>query len=459
MYFLAGLMTAAYMLFCGGNTIISRADEVRKTITDAKIRSEADTGSSQVGSAPQGTTFSVGEPTTGTDGKPWYQVSINGQSGYIRADLTESAGEGGAAADSEGNETSGTVAQTDITAGTIGGSSATVRQGPSTSAGKVTSADAGAVVTISGESVGDDGSTWYQVDVDGKTGFIRSDLFDENGFQRAESSEGEPGEVMEPEGSGEEGGGEEVPEAAGGSEIKRVISSRSVPGDVDIKDVDIDQAALDEWSSDTIYLLTVEDEDGEVSLYLYSLPKDDKPSKMEKLEQGGSGGGDSLSSLTEGKGKILMIVAAVLFVILIGVCIMLAVKLRGYQAYDHDPYDDDEEDEYDEYDEDDEDDEAYEDEEDEEEYDDEEYDEDGDEDEDDEDDDEYDEDEYEDERPARRRRWSPKNFLSRRDTYDDEYDDGYDEEDEDEDDEDDDEYLDDDDFEFEFLNMDDKDDF
>ena len=95
MYFLAGLMTAAYMLFCGGNTIISRADEVRKTITDAKIRSEADTGSSQVGSAPQGTTFSVGEPTTGTDGKPWYQVSINGQSGYIRADLTESAGEGG----------------------------------------------------------------------------------------------------------------------------------------------------------------------------------------------------------------------------------------------------------------------------------------------------------------------------------------------------------------------------
>ena len=451
MYFLAGLMTAAYMLFCGGNTIISHADETRKTITDAKIRSEADTNSAQVGSAPQGTTFSVGEPTTGADGKPWYQVSVNGLNGYIRADLTESAGGGDASASGEGSETSGTVAQTDITAGTIGGSSATVRQGPSTSAGKVTSVDAGASVTISGESVGDDGSTWYQVDVDGKTGFIRADLFDENGFQRAESSEGEPGEVIEPEDSGEEGGGEEVPEAVGGSEIKRVISSRAVPGDVDIKDVDIDQAALDEWSSDTIYLLTVEDEDGEVSLYLYSLPKDDKPSKMEKLEQGGSDGGGSFSSLMEGKGKILMIAAAVLFVILIGVCIMLAVKLRGYQAYDRDPYDDDEE-----YDDEDEDEEEYDDEEDDEddeEYEDEEYDDE----EDDEDDEEYDDDEYEDERPAKRRRWSPKNFLSRLDTYDDDddEDDGYDEDDED----DDDEYLDDDDFEFEFLNMDDKDDF
>lgn len=446
LYILAGIVAMVYMLLFGGNAMVSYAAEIR-TITDAKIRSEADTGSAQVGSAPQGTTLSVLGETQGADNNTWYQVSVDGQTGYIRKDLTEDV--------DGGSEASGTVAQTDITSGVIGGSSVTVRKGPSTSAGKAAGAEAGATVRITGEALGDDGSTWYQVDVDGKTGFIRSDLFDENGFQRAESSEGEPGEVMEPEGSGEEGGGEEVPEAAGGSEIKRVISSRSVPGDVDIKDVDIDQAALDEWSSDTIYLLTVEDEDGEVSLYLYSLPKDDKPSKMEKLEQGGSGGGDSLSSLTEGKGKILMIVAAVLFVILIGVCIMLAVKLRGYQAYDHDPYDDDEEDEYDEYDEDDEDDEAYEDEEDEEEYDDEEYDED----EDDEDDDEYDEDEYEDERPARRRRWSPKNFLSRRDTYDDEYDDGYDEEDEDEDDEDDDEYLDDDDFEFEFLNMDDKDDF
>ncbi len=445
LYILAGIAIMVYVLLFGGNAMVSYAAEIR-TITDAKIRSEADTGSAQVGSAPQGTTLSVLGETQGADNNTWYQVSVNGQTGYIRKDLTEDV--------DGGSEASGTVAQTDITSGVIGGSSATVRKGPSTSAGKAAGVEAGATVKITGEALGDDGSTWYQVDVDGQSGFIRSDLFDEAGFAR------EGGEEGIPEGEGEDGGeetpeepaegGEEEPaEPEGGTRVVNVLSSKVIPDGVDIEDMEINADTLAGWVSDEYYLLKTKTEEGQEDYYIYILSS----GKLEKLKLAGSG---SLSSVMEGSGKFIVIGVGVLVVILIIICIMLAVKLRGYQGYDGygggRGYDDDDEEEYD-----DEDDEEYDDD-DEEEYDDEDDEEYDDDDEEEYDDDEYDEDDEEDERPVRKRRWSPKNFLSRRDEYEEEEED---EEDEDDgyDDEDDEEYLDDDDFEFEFLNMDGKDDF
>ena len=388
------------------------------------------------------------------------------------SDLTESV--------DGGSESSGTVAQTDITSGTVGGSSATVRQGPSTSAGKVTSAEAGSTVTITGEALGDDGSTWYQVDAGGQSGFIRSDLFDESAFVRGggeeSPAEGEgEGEGEAPEVSDDSNeGGEVSGEPEGGTRIVNVLSSKVIPDGVDIEDMEVDPEILAGWSSDNYYLLKTKDGEESAELYLYT-----PESGVKKLD---TAGGGSFSSLMSGKGKFIVIGAGVVFVLLIGVCIMLAIRLRGYQEYSgygsgagrvrskgrSRSYDDDEdeyEDDDDEYDDDEYADEEYADEE----YDDEEYEDDdsydddddryADEDDDGYDDDEYDdeEDEEEDERPVRKRRWSPKNFLSRRDD-DEEEDDEY-EYDDDEDEDDDDEYLDDDDFEFEFLNMDDKDDY
>ncbi len=461
LYILAGIVAMVYMLLFGGNAMVSYAAEIR-TITDAKIRSEADTGSAQVGSAPQGTTLSVLGETQGADNNTWYQVSVDGQTGYIRKDLTEDV--------DGGSEASGTVAQTDITSGVIGGSSVTVRKGPSTSAGKAAGAEAGATVRITGEALGDDGSTWYQVDVDGQSGFIRSDLFDEAGFAR------EGGEEGIPEGEGEGGeetpeepaeGGEESPEAAeGGTKVVNVLSSKVIPDGVDIEDMEIDADTLAGWVSDEYYLLKTREESGNEDYYIYVL----STGKLEKLKLAGSG---SFSSLMDGSGKFIVIGVGVLVVILIIVCIMLAVKLRGYQEYDgysggrgRRSYDDDDDDE-EEYDDDEyDDDEEYDDEEeydddDEEEYDDDEEEYDDDEEEYDDDEEEYDDDEEEYERPVKKRRWSPKNFLSRREEYEEDEDDEeeYEDEDDDEDGYDDEEYLDDDDFEFEFLNMDGKDDF
>lgn len=449
-----------YMLLFGGNAMVSHAEDVR-TITDAKVRSQADTGSEQVGSAPQGTILTKEGETQGTDNNVWYQVTVDGKTGFIRSDLTESV--------DGGSESSGTVAQTDITSGTIGGSSATVRQGPSTSAGKVTSAEAGSTVTVTGEALGDDGSTWYQVDAGGQSGFIRSDLFDENAFVRGggespAEGEGEGGEESPEAPAESEGGGEAPAESEGGTKIVNVLSSKVIPDGVDIEDMEVDPETLAGWSSDGYYLLKTKDDEGGSDWYVY-MPE----SGVSKLDLAGGG---SFSSLMSGKGKFMVIGAGVVFILLIGVCVMLAVKLRGYQEYDsygsgrsksrsrsYDDDDDDEEAYDDEYDE--EDDDTYDDDEeydDEEEYDDD--DDDGYDDEEEDDDDAYD-DEEEDERPVRKRRWSPKNFLSRHDDEDDEEDDEYeyDDEEDDEDEEEDDEYLDDDDFEFEFLNMDDKDDY
>ena len=72
---LAGLALMFCVLFFGGNAAVSHAADVR-TITDAKVRSEANTSSSQVGSAPQGTTLTVLGETQGADGNTWYQVEV-----------------------------------------------------------------------------------------------------------------------------------------------------------------------------------------------------------------------------------------------------------------------------------------------------------------------------------------------------------------------------------------------
>ncbi len=455
LYGAAGVVAAMYMFFSGANSFVSHAEDITMK-NNANVRSSASTDSAVVIGVSQGDTFTVLDEVTGSDGNIWYQISVNGTTGYIRSDLADKGGAGltqeQVERENSTSEVSATVSETSVKSATAI-TNATVRKGPSTSAAAVgSSVKSGAQVTVTGETVGSDGNTWYQVEVNGNIGFIRSDLLDPVEDSAAEGSPEEGGEEVPAEGeaSPEEPAGEEAaPEDSEGSgdamKIVNIISSQNIPAGTDLDDITIDASFLQQNANEDLYLLRIKDENDEEdegSWYLYSISNH----KLEKQNIGssGSGGGNFLSSL-EGNGKIILIAAIVLFVILILVCVVLAVKLHEYREDDGYDDDDDEEDE--------EDDEDYEDEEDDEDYEDEEDDEDY-EDEDDED---------EDERPVRRRRWRPKNFLSRRDEDEDEDEDDEDEDEDDEDyeDEDDegDEYLDDDDFEFEFLNMDDKDDF
>lgn len=436
LYRAAGAFLMIWLLLFGSR-MISHAAEVT-AITNAKVRSQASTDSDVVGSVASGASLSTSGETTGSDGKVWYQVTVGGQTGYIRSDLVSASSSGLTQEEVEREnsytETSATVSDTDVTKATVTESSVNVRKGPSSTDAKVTGLKAGAVVEVTGEAVGADGKTWYQVNADGKSGFIRADLVEASaGSDGGEESEA-PAEGESESDPVAEGSAETPDVPVGETTISNVISSREVPGDVDLEDMTIDETTLSEWANGNFYLLYTKNEDRGDSWYVYRL--DD--GRIEKInnpyaEPEESSGG-SLSTLFGGSNRIVMLIVIALFVVLILICVMLALKLREYREYGYD----DDEDEDDEDDEDDDDD-------------------DDDEDEDDEDDEDDDDDE-DDRRPVKKRRWSPKNFLARHDDEDDDEDeDDEDEDDEDEDEEDeDDEYLDDDDFEFEFLNMDDK---
>ncbi len=428
-YALAGLGLAVCIFCMGGNTIVSRADTQITMNTNANVRSEASTDASVVARVASGATLSVTGETTGADGQVWYQVSVNGATGYVRSDLA-SAGGGMTQEQAEQinstTNTAATVSETDVTAGTVS-TNAKVRKGPSTTDAVVGNVKSGSQVAITGETTGADGNKWWQVEVDGKTGFIRSDLVDEEEPAAPEEG-GEEGAESEDGEAYPEEGGEAAPVTEGGPEIASVISSVNLPADVDLEDMTIDEETLKEWESGELYLLRVEDENEEdaEAWYLYSVPRE-RFEKVEIVREGES----AASSPMGGSEKLLLIVGGVLIVVLLVICILLALKVREYREYG---YGDDEDDEDDDEEEDDEDDEDEEEEED-------------------------DEDDEDDDGPVRKRRWSPRNFLSRRDEDDEEEEDDEDDgdDDEEEDDDEDEVYLEDDDFEFEFLNMDGKD--
>lgn len=437
-YTAAGLMVMLCVLLFGGNTIISHAADITLT-TNAKVRSQASTDSDVVGSVSSGTTLSVAGEVTGTDGQKWYQVSVNGATGYIRSDLATQSSSNMTQEEVEREnsytETSATVSESSVTSATVSTSSANVRKGPSKTDAPVTSVKSGTQVAVTGETVGADGNVWYQVEVSGKTGFIRSDLVDPD-ESSAEAAQ-EEAATEEMEGTDEEADDiseEDALEGENTGKIVRVISSKILPEDADLEEMTIDEATLADWADGEFYVLYTKDGNGGEGWYLYDL-SEHQFMKINSLTEGDDDAdGGSLSSLLAGNGRIIMVIVVALVVILILVCILLAVKLHGYQEYE---YDDEEEDEDDEDDDEDEDD-------------------DGD------DEEEDDEDDEDEERPVKKHRWSPKNFLARR-SDDDEDEDDEDEEDDEEEDEDEDsgeeEYLDDDDFEFEFLNMDGKDNF
>lgn len=437
-YILSGLIIVFCVFLNGENAFISHAEATATVIPEsATVRSGAGTDNAAIGSVAAGTALTVAGQTAGSDGQTWYQVTVNGATGYIRADLVNLSESGGQAASGEQShtETAATVTDSSHSSGTISSDSVNIRKGPASTDAAVGNVKRGAVVEITGEAIGADGQTWYQVSVNGKSGFIRSDLIAEGesgGSSGASGSSGDAGD------GGGEPLGEDVLESTEGdmpeeneaepvslepeddsvTTISNVISTRIIPGDVNLEDVELDESLLAEWASGQYYILYTDNADGSNSWYLYSI-KDGQSQEINNLmEQEVETDG---SFLPAGNAKIVLIVMAVVILLLIITSIFLAVKLHGYQDY----YEEDEDDE-----------------------------EDDDDDEDDEDEEEDDDDE--DDGHVNSSRWRPRNFLSRRDSDEDDDEDDEDDEEGDDEEADGEGYLDDDDFEFEFLNLDGK---
>lgn len=190
-------MAAVVSLCC---PFVSLADSTGTvSVESAKIRGSADTDSNVVGSLARGAAVTIKEEVTDASGTLWYQIYVDANTtGYVRADLVnkeagsdsgtpQSPSDGGAESTGQQTDTASgasSAAETAMDAqyASVSVEAAKIRSAPSTNDSVVERLEKGAQVTVTGQSNGSsDGKVWYYVTFNGadgtpKTGYVRSDL-------------------------------------------------------------------------------------------------------------------------------------------------------------------------------------------------------------------------------------------------------------------------------------------
>ena len=304
---------------------------------NVKVRSSASTTASQVSSLKNGDKVDIVDEATDASGYVWYKIRVNkSEYGFVRSDLVSKAG-GASTASTTTNTTQNngaaaapaatTVTTTDSKTATITEASVNVRQGAGTgfdSVGKVTK---GETVTITGEATGTDNKTWYQVTFgsNNKQGFIRSDLLKVSDAAPAETTENpEGGETVE---GGEAAEGAEAAEDGENQEQSQAGA-----------------AVTSEAGDGTYSLVYITDEAGSGIWYLYDNVEGYRVKVNELIEAARSS--DEVNKLvkTNSNYKTVLIILAVVIAALIIGLILLALKLRDSLYYE-----DEEEEEFDRY--------------------------------------------------------------------------------------------------------------
>lgn len=332
----AVLGAALFLALC--DPLVSRAEATGTVVpSSVNIRKEPVSDSEVIGSTTGGKEITI-KGKVNASGFTWYQVYVQGDTmGYVRADMVDVKGDGdiptisGPAGEGSDSSSEGTGDQDAAQSGgtdsssaggaqvqaqeemakqyaTIKVASAKVRPDPSTSKNPVESIPSGTQVVVSGKSDGTDGKTWYYVTFTGsngseKTGYIRSDLLDLGEMLPVE----EP-PVEEPQ--------EEVPEEP-------------------------------EITPSNDYELGVEtDSEGQQVWYIYDHVTNQQQPLVPLLEASYTntlGNTDDTDSMV--KQRIVIVVLAVLLAVAVIAVIIMAFKLR--EAY-YEDYEDDEDDEEDE---------------------------------------------------------------------------------------------------------------
>lgn len=184
---LLGLITAVGMMsafWC--RSFVSLADSTGTVTADsAKIREKADTGSEVIGSASYGDMVSIRDEVQDASGTLWYQVYVDANTtGYIRSDLVskqDSADDGQNTAEGDVGSSSGAPGasvgpdnETDAQYAVVSAEAIKVRMAPSTNEGVVERLTKGTQVIVSGQSDGSDGKVWYYVTFTGPNGAERT---------------------------------------------------------------------------------------------------------------------------------------------------------------------------------------------------------------------------------------------------------------------------------------------
>lgn len=327
-YFFGLIAALGVVSVLWGQSFVSLADSTGTVKADsANIREKADTNSDVIGSASGGTTVSIKDEVKDSSGTLWYQVYVNANTtGYIRADLVDKTGEdsgnsssqsGGGQSASQGDSQPASGAsgaleapdnEMDAQYAVITAERVIVRAAPSTNEGVVDKLVKDNQVIVSGQSNGNDGKLWYYVTFTGengaeKTGFIRSDLL----------SLGEMVPVQE----------EETPEP-------EVAAPEPEPP------VNNDYAVTYDQGKDAWYLHDYTS--GEKVTYLLSDIMRVTKDRSESEE-------DDAKALV--RQRVVIVVLSVLLVIVIAVAVVMALKLRDvyYEEYEDEDEEEQEEEE------------------------------------------------------------------------------------------------------------------
>lgn len=173
------LMVVTLLFGLWGNGVLALAAELTVTADTAKIRAEASTASEAVGSTTKGKKYTSKGESKDTDGRTWYKIPVDGATdGYIRSDLVEvTGGNAGSEASSPSPTNPTPIAEQQAT---VSQRSVNVRSGASMSHSTVASLPKGTVITLIGEATDGQGNGWYQMKgmADGRevTGYVRRDM-------------------------------------------------------------------------------------------------------------------------------------------------------------------------------------------------------------------------------------------------------------------------------------------
>lgn len=326
--YLLGLIAAVGVvsaLWC--QSFVSLADSTGTVTADsANIREKADTNSEVIGSVSRGMTVSIRDEVQDSSGTLWYQIYVNANTlGYIHSELVDKAGEDTGSQSDGGQTASQSDTQSETSASgasvepntvldaqyaVVNAEAIKVRTAPSTAEAVVDRLTRNAQVVVTGEIDGNDGKKWYYVTFTGtggaeRTGYIRSDLLSL---------------------------GDMVP----------------IPEEVTPEPQETDTEPIEPMNYD--YELTYEqDEDGSYSWYLYDYTEGQNGyrQRLQQLLDAAQTQSDEMTAdaKTLVKQRIAIVVLILLAVILIVAIVIMALKLRDVYYEDYEDEDEEEKEE------------------------------------------------------------------------------------------------------------------
>ncbi len=315
------VLTAGMIFACGSLSAFATTGTV--TSSNVKVRAEASTSSTQVSSLDSGDTVDIIEETKDSQGYVWYKIYVNGnETGYVRSDLVSASGSVSSASSAPAAESLPETSATamDAQSATVTVESANVRSGAGTGYDTVGTVKNGDTVTVTGEADGTDSKKWYQISFgEGKTGYVRADLVQIGGPAPAEGEGGEAAvEGENPEGA--EG------EAVEGQETDPNANTE-IPVDTSV-------------GNGEFSLAYKADETGAEVWYLYDNVEGTQVKLNDLLTYAASGQQADQLKEQANKLKVVLIVMAIVIALLVLAVLLLIYKLRDYTYYeDEEPED------------------------------------------------------------------------------------------------------------------------